>query len=289
MIRTLQSRKYLPLYLLTLFLIATLLFPPAAGAYIARSTGETTACYGTSRSQPLEQGSPTIFYPLPSSPGKQVDPVKPDPALPALTDPVSPLPQQAYGYSGSSHGLARSSGWRFYSYIPAAPSVDPPLPPTPAAPPKEPEIPAVPPPTSHEPPPPADGETAAPNPQEQQLFNLVNSERVSRGLAPLQLDAQLIYLARLKSQEMIDLNYFAHASPTYGSSGEMLKNAGVKFSLAAENIGVGGSIKAIFDAFMNSSGHRNKIVDSRYSRTGIGIIYQPGRGYLITQLFLAPR
>lgn len=112
---------------------------------------------------------------------------------------------------------------------------------------------------------------------------------MSRGLAPLQLNTQLTYLARLKSQDMADLNYFAHESPTYGRSGDMLRNAGFKFSLAAENIGMGGSIKAIFNAFMNSSGHRSKIVGSRYTHTGVGVVYKPGRGYLVTQLFVVPR
>ncbi|HPU00966.1 MAG: hypothetical protein GX890_08700 [Firmicutes bacterium] len=173
-----------------------------------------------------------------------------------------------------------SSGWLQPSTPskPPAPPVQPPEPATPEEP-EEPETPATPPP----------GEAVELNPQERELFDLVNRERVSRGLAPLQLDARLTYLARLKSQDMADRNYFAHQSPTYGSSGDMLRNAGYKFSLAAENIGMGGSIKAIFNAFMNSSGHRNKIVSSRYTHTGVGVVYKPGRGYLVTQLFVKPR
>ena len=125
--------------------------------------------------------------------------------------------------------------------------------------------------------------------KEKLFLNLVNGARAGQELAPLQANARLNYLARLKSRDMIRHDYFAHRSPVYGSVGEMFRKAGVRFSLGAENIGVGGSIRAIFSAFMDSSGHRNKIIDSRYTLTGIGILYKQGRGYLVTQLFVRPK
>ncbi|HOL17093.1 MAG TPA: CAP domain-containing protein [Bacillota bacterium] len=179
------------------------------------------------------------------------------------------------GSSAVAYGIARSQA---YGYTPSQP--------TPSR-----TIPTQPTPTQPTPsqPAPLPGNISGLNAQERLLFNLVNSERASRGLKPLQLDSRLTYLARLKSQDMINHNYFAHQSPTYGSAGDMIRRAGIPFTLAAENIGVGGSVNAIFSAFMNSSGHRNKILGSRYTHTGIGIIYQPGRGYLVTQLFIQPR
>lgn len=254
------SKHSFPLYLLTALLILSLSFPSAACAYLARSESITISGYGIAGSQPQYRSIPA--------------------ALPSL--PV-------YSFSGSSYGTARSGNPGYYSSIPAVPPLRPVNPPAPPKPPLQPEDPAPPKPPVKPEIPPAGEETANLNPQEQQLYNLVNSERASRGLAPLQLDARLTSLARLKSRDMIDLNYFAHESPTYGSTGDLFKAAGIGFSLAAENIGKGGSIKAIFDAFMSSSGHRNKIVDARYTRTGVGVIYQPGRGYLVTQLFLQPR
>lgn len=279
-----QSKKRLSIYLLTALLMLTLVFPTAAGAYVSRSAREVIPGYGIARSQPQYQGSPAAPS-LPSPPPEEPA----DPVEPAPTSPVSPPSQPAYSFNGSSYGRARSNNQGFYNSTPQAPPADPVTPPVQPDPPEIPENPVVPQPPVTPEPPPAGGEAVTLNPQEQQLFDLVNSERVSRGLAPLQLDAQLTYLARLKSQDMSDLNYFAHESPTYGRSGDMLRNAGVKFSLAAENIGMGGSIKAIFNAFMDSSGHRNKIVSSRYTHTGVGVIYKPGRGYLVTQLFVLPR
>ncbi len=125
--------------------------------------------------------------------------------------------------------------------------------------------------------------------EEQLLLNLVNAERAKLGLPLLEIDPRLVDLARLKSQDMLDLGYFAHLSPTYGRSGDQLRNAGISFTLAAENIGMGGNVGSIFSAFMASPGHRSKIVDSRYTLTGIGIVYRQGKGYRVTQLFLKPR
>jgi len=49
------------------------------------------------------------------------------------------------------------------------------------------------------------------------LFNLINQERAAAGLAPYVLDAGLTKIARTRSQQLIDQNYFAHKDP-YGYS-----------------------------------------------------------------------
>ncbi|HHY29543.1 MAG TPA: hypothetical protein GX520_02440 [Syntrophaceticus sp.] len=55
---------------------------------------------------------------------------------------------------------------------------------------------------------------------EQQMVNLVNQERQKVGLKPLSVDKRLVRLARLKSQDMVDKNYFSHQgkSPRHFSS-----------------------------------------------------------------------
>ena len=41
---------------------------------------------------------------------------------------------------------------------------------------------------------------------------------------------------------MIDRNYFGHNSPTYGSPFEMMRNAGVKYTTAGENLAGAASV-----------------------------------------------
>ena len=62
---------------------------------------------------------------------------------------------------------------------------------------------------------------------ESEVVRLVNAERSKVGLAPLTQDWQLSRVARYKSQDMKDNNYFSHTSPVYGSPFNMMKKFGI--------------------------------------------------------------
>ena len=130
--------------------------------------------------------------------------------------------------------------------------------------------------------PPSSGLTAS----EQEMFNLLNNERTSRGLRPLQLDMQLVRLARLKSQDMINKNYFSHYSPTYGMFNTMLSNNGVSFRASGENLAGASSVQQAHSSLMNSSGHKANILKSGYTHIGIGIAPGGPYGNMFTQLFI---
>ena len=74
---------------------------------------------------------------------------------------------------------------------------------------------------------------------ENEVIRLVNAERAKQGLPALKANWELSRVARMKSQDMINKNYFAHQSPTYGSPFNMMENFGIKFSSAGENIAKG--------------------------------------------------
>lgn len=121
---------------------------------------------------------------------------------------------------------------------------------------------------------------------EQELVRLINAARAEAGLDPLQVDPKMTELARLKSQDMVDLGYFAHESPTYGQPHEMAKAAGIKYRLYAENIAMGyRTAEAAHDGFMNSPGHRANILRAEANYVGIGVAYDPKRGWIVTQHF----
>ena len=52
---------------------------------------------------------------------------------------------------------------------------------------------------------------------EKQVITLVNQERAKAGLPALKEDWELSRVAKYKSQDMHDKQYFDHNSPTYGS------------------------------------------------------------------------
>lgn len=114
-----------------------------------------------------------------------------------------------------------------------------------------------------------------------EMVKYVNQARAEAGLQPLAIDLDLSYVARVKSKDMQDNNYFSHTSPTYGSPFNMMKNFGIKYRAAAENIAINSSVKGAHNAFMNSEGHRNNILNPRMTHIGIGI---QNRHY--TQMFI---
>ncbi|MFC0560877.1 CAP domain-containing protein [Halalkalibacter alkalisediminis] len=120
---------------------------------------------------------------------------------------------------------------------------------------------------------------------EQQLVDLVNQERIQRGLSPLQVNEQLTEVARVKAQDMIDQQYFSHHSPTYGSPFDMLTQFGVSYRTAGENLAGNHTVEAAHQALMNSEGHRANILNGEYGEVGIGIIEGGPYGKMFVQLF----
>lgn len=74
---------------------------------------------------------------------------------------------------------------------------------------------------------------------EQEVVKLVNAERAKADLPALQEDWELSRVAKYKSQDMQDKNYFDHTSPTYGTPFTMMKNFGITYKSAGENIAKG--------------------------------------------------
>ena len=119
---------------------------------------------------------------------------------------------------------------------------------------------------------------------ENEVIRLVNVERSKQGLKSLDSDWQLSRVARYKSQDMRDNGYFSHTSPTYGSPFEMMKSFGISYRTAGENIAKGQKTpKAVVNAWMNSSGHRANILNSSFTKIGVGYV---ANGSYWTQMFI---
>ena len=122
--------------------------------------------------------------------------------------------------------------------------------------------------------------------EEQQMINLVNQERTSRGLKPLTVDMTLVKTARMKSNDMIAKNYFAHQSPTYGSPFDLMKSQGVTYRTAGENLAGAGSVQSAHNNLMNSPGHRANILNPNFTHIGIGIVKGGPYKMMFTQHFI---
>ena len=119
---------------------------------------------------------------------------------------------------------------------------------------------------------------------ERRVAELVNVERQKNGLAPLAFDSSISNVARIKSKDMSDNNYFAHQSPTYGSAADMLTQNGIRYSAWGENIAAGQRTpEEVVNAWMNSPGHRANILGSQFTKIGVG--YVNGSRPYWTQMF----
>ncbi|WP_026476877.1 CAP domain-containing protein [Alkaliphilus transvaalensis] len=123
--------------------------------------------------------------------------------------------------------------------------------------------------------------------QEERMVQLINQERERNGLPTLQIDAEVAQVAGVKSQDMVDNDYFSHYSPTYGSPFEMLDSFGVNYLHAGENLAGNNNVDNAHVALMGSSGHRQNILNPNFTHVGIGVRTSPRYGFVYTQMFIS--
>lgn len=125
--------------------------------------------------------------------------------------------------------------------------------------------------------------------QAEAVLKLVNQERAKAGVEPLKLSEKLTSIANTKAKDMADKGYFSHNSPTYGSPFDMLKQFGVSYSYAGENIAAGQkSAEEVMNSWMNSSGHKANILNKNYTEIGVGFFRGGEYGTEWVQLFIKP-
>lgn len=124
---------------------------------------------------------------------------------------------------------------------------------------------------------------------EQQVVDLVNKERAAAGLSALKVNSELSAVAEKKAEDMAVNNYFSHTSPTYGSPFDMMKQFGISYTAAGENIAMGQKTPAdVMNGWMNSPGHRANILNTSYTEIGVGYVTNSnGTGYWV-QEFIRP-
>lgn len=121
---------------------------------------------------------------------------------------------------------------------------------------------------------------------EQEVLDLVNSERASRGIPPLKRVTALDYAARYHSADLGQDNYFYHDS--YDRQNGALQYvcswssrvSGYYPAVAGENIAAGYSTpQSVMNGWMNSDGHRSNILNTNNKTIGVGYYAVGGSSY----------
>lgn len=131
-----------------------------------------------------------------------------------------------------------------------------------------------------------DTQTSSMNADEKEVFDLINKQRTNNGLTALKIDDEVQRVARIKAEDMVKNNYFAHESPTYGTPFNMLNSFKISYKSAGENIAANSSNSSAVNAWMNSSGHKANILSSKYNYTGIGVVSSSKYGKIYVQMFI---
>jgi uncharacterized membrane protein required for colicin V production len=130
------------------------------------------------------------------------------------------------------------------------------------------------------------GITVWPDPDsEEVMLRLVNRERALAGLPALAPDERLRAVARGHSEEMFRLDYFSHDSPLSGTPFDRLRQSGIRFGAAGENLAYAPTVEVAHRGLMNSPEHRRNILAPEFRRVGIGIVQSGLWGRMFSQEF----
>ncbi|WP_172824880.1 CAP domain-containing protein [Halorientalis sp. IM1011] len=142
---------------------------------------------------------------------------------------------------------------------------------------------------------------------EQRIHAEINSVRDDHGLPPISFDTDLRKIARYHSKDMADNEYFAHEAP----NGETVEDRYAKFDYSCRGSGENilytyyeeridtkqGEVyhsspdelaEGVVTQWMNSPGHRENILRSRWNREGVGVYVtetEEGTRVYVTQNF----
>jgi uncharacterized protein YkwD len=107
---------------------------------------------------------------------------------------------------------------------------------------------------------------------EQEMFVLVNKERMQQGVGKVVFDEKLAQAGRDHCEDMLKRSYFSHYTPEGLSPFDRMMNAGISFNFAGENLALAPDVNIAMLGLMNSPGHKENILSPSFGKLGVGVI-----------------
>ncbi len=122
------------------------------------------------------------------------------------------------------------------------------------------------------------------------VLSLINNIRVQNGLEVLYPDKMLTDIARERSNDMIERDYFSHHTPDGKDLFDILEGYGVRYINIGENLAQSkpasiGSPENFVNFWMDSPSHRANILRDNYGKIGIGLV-DSGDRRVLTVVFM---
>jgi uncharacterized protein YkwD len=127
------------------------------------------------------------------------------------------------------------------------------------------------------------------NDYENAVAAYINDYRVKNGLNAIAFDPTLTYVAKYRSQDLIDRNYWSHYTPEGTTVFNLFKENGVKYKIGGENLGQAtpagiGTPEAFMNAWENSPSHNANMLRVGYNYIGVGMVSNGDR-IVVTTVF----
>ena len=118
----------------------------------------------------------------------------------------------------------------------------------------------------------------------------INKERTNKKLGKLKENKELNRLAKLRLNDMITNNYFAHESPTGNSVDELLINSTYNYEWRGENLAYGEyqDERDVTNSWMSSKWHKYNILYPNFKEVGTAYAiaeFKGGKYLVVAQVF----
>jgi uncharacterized protein YkwD len=115
------------------------------------------------------------------------------------------------------------------------------------------------------------------NDYENAVAAYINDYRVANGLNAIAYEPTLTYIAKYRSQDLIDRNYWSHYTPEGTTVFNLFKENGISYKIGGENLGQAtpadiGTPEAFMNAWENSPTHNANMLRVGYNYIGVGMV-----------------
>lgn len=123
------------------------------------------------------------------------------------------------------------------------------------------------------------------NTNEWEVLKIVNEKREAQGCEPLAIFDDLQKVADVRAKEIS--NQFSHTRPDGTTWSAAIREQGIPFGCAGENIAAGYSNpSSVMAGWMESAGHKNNILSDSYNHIGVGYCTGGAYGKNWVQIFI---